>query len=246
MKSSNNPHPSFSQQDPDRAFIVNYAPIFAHLDTVGKNLIIEKSKVVEYKKGDIIYKKGDPPDAFYCVITGRVRVFNYGAEKKNTLEYLNCGKYFGMISVLTGEPHSVSAEAANDSKILRINKEDFKEILDRIPKLAIDLSKTLSRRLRKKDIQEKKIFESSIISIFSAVPEVGRTAYAVNLAHSLRKETGKNVILINLREAPENVSRSLDLTAAHFLTDSAVKQGIAHEPSTDLSSLDFKHESQHS
>src|SRR3989338_8697752 len=219
MKSSNNPHPSFSQQDPDRAFIVNYAPIFAHLDTVGKNLIIEKSKVVEYKKGDIIYKKGDPPDAFYCVITGRVRIFNYAGEKKNALEYLNCGKYFGMISVLTGEPHSVNAEAANDSKILRISKEDFKEILERIPKLAIDLSKALSRRLRKKDLHEKKIFESSIISIFSSVPEVGRTAYAVNLAHSLNKETGKNVMLISVRERGEDLTRQLDLVSVNFLTD---------------------------
>ncbi|MEK6728066.1 MAG: patatin-like phospholipase family protein [Candidatus Omnitrophota bacterium] len=246
MKSSNNDYPFFSRQDPDRSFIVNYAPIFAHLDTLAKNIIIEKSKVVEYKKGDIVYKKGDPPDAFYCLITGRVRVFNYGVEKKNTLEYLNCGKYFGMISVLTGEPHSVSAEAVNDSKILRINKEDFKEILDRIPKLAIDLSKTLSRRLRKKDIDEKKIFESSIISIFSAVPEVGRTAYAVNLAHSLKKETGRNVILINVRESKSEVSESLNLLGAHFLTDSAIKAAIPKDQYRDLSFLNLKHESEHS
>lgn len=245
MKSSNNTHPSFSQQDPDRAFIVNYAPIFAHLDTVGKNLIIEKSKVVEYKKGDIVYKKADPPDAFYCVITGRVRIFNYADEKKNTLEYLNCGKYFGMISVLTGEPHSVNAEAANDSKILRISKEDFKEILERIPKLAIDLSKALSRRLRKKDIHEKKIFESNIISIFSALPEVGRTAYAVNLAHSLNKETGKNVILISVREREENLIHQLDLVSVNFITDSSIKGAIVRDQPSALDSLNLKHESGH-
>ena len=170
--------------DPDKSFIINYAPIFADLSTSDKNLIIEKSRVVEYKKGDIIYKQSDPPHAFYCVIIGRVRVFNITSGKKEVLEYLNCGKYFGIISLLTQEPHSVNAEAANDSKILMINKEDFQAILNKIPKLAIDLSKTLSRRLRKKDTQEKRIFESNILSIFSAVREVGRTMYAINLALS--------------------------------------------------------------
>lgn len=245
MKSSNNSRAPFSKQDPDRSFIVNYAPIFARLDTIGKNLIIEKSRVVEYRKGDSVYKKGDPPDAFYCVITGRVRIFNYSAEKKETLEYLNCGKYFGMISVLTDEPHSVNAEAANDSKILRISKEDFKEILERIPKLAIDLSKALSRRLRKKDTREKKIFESSIISVFSAVPEVGRTAYAVNLAHSLNKETGKSVIMINVRENAQELGVHLDLVGSGFLTDSAIKSAIARDELSALDYLNLKHESSH-
>lgn len=246
MKSSKNNSASFSQQDPDRSFIVNYAPIFAHLDTLSKNLIIEKSKVVEYKKGDIIYKQSDPPDAFYCVITGRARVFNYIGEKKNVIEYLNCGKYFGVISLLTGDTHSLSAEAANDSKILRISKEDFKEILDKIPKLAIDLSKTLSRRLRRKEIQGKKIFESNIISIFSAVPEVGRTAYAVNLAHSLKKETVRNVILINVRDGSSKINESLNLLGAHFVTDSAIKAAILKDQPSGLSFLNLKHESGHS
>ena len=209
------------KKDPDKYFILNYAPVFARLTDAEKALIMQKSKVVEYNKGDSIYRHGDPPTAFYCVISGRVRIFTqskspYGtgliqqavseiqesppqASGKAILEYLNCGKYFGMISALTGDAHSVNAEAANDSRILEITQDDFKAILHKVPKLAIELSQTLSRRLKKKDSTEKKIFESYIISIFSATQDIGRTLYAINLALSLKKETAtRSVILINI------------------------------------------------
>lgn len=228
--------------DPDKRFIVNFAPIFANVGFFGKSLIIQKSKIVEYKKGDIIYKESQPADAFYCVVTGRVRIFSRIGEKKEPLEYLNCGKYFGIISLLTDDAHSVNAEAANDSKILRIDKEDFKAILNRIPKLAIDLSRTLSHRLRKKDA-EKRIFESSIISVFSAVQKIGRTTYVVNLALALRRETGKNVILIGLSKSGPELYQALSLLNTPFLTDDAIKDAIFQEPGSGISILNISHES---
>ena len=220
---------NLSKKDPDKTFIINYAPLFAKLTDTEKNLIMQKSKVVEYGKGDIIYKQFAPPSFFYCVISGRVRIFTQtlragagmplesanrvAGMKEETLEYLNCGRYFGMISVLIGENHSVSAEAANDSKILEITPDDFKEILNRVPKLAIDLSQTLSRRLKKKDQAEKKIFESSIISVFSITAQEDRAVYAINLALSLKKETTRNIILINVAKDRSEICQDFEALA---------------------------------
>ena len=233
------------KKDPDKYFILNYAPIFARLNDFEKILIMQKSKVVEYNKGDIIYRQGESPGAFYCVISGRVRIFTQAQcpslapvhqfagngihPDRITLEYLNCGKYFGMISVLTGEHHSVSAEAANDSKILELTQEDFKIILHKIPKLAIDLSQTLSKRLKKKDHVEKKIFESNIISIFSAVEKTGKTIYAVNLALSLKKETARSVILINITKDKNGIYQD-------FGAGLRQEQGICTIPAVKLDS----------
>lgn len=231
------------RNDPDQSFIINYAPLFANLSLSEKKLILEKSQVVDYKKGEIIYKQSDPPDAFYCVITGRVRIFTIRQNEKETLEYLNCGKYFGIISLLTGEFHSVSAEAANDSKILKINQEDFQVILKRIPHLAIDLSKTLSRRLRKKDLPEKRIFESNIISVFGAVREVmGSAWYANNLALSLKKETGKNIIFIDVKRGASQLPETLSLSGVSFLTDHAIKSAILQEPDLGISILKINYD----
>lgn len=251
-------------KDPDKHFILNYAPLFARLSDFEKILIIQKSKVVEYKKGDTVYKHGDPPSAFYCVISGRIRIFairpssdGSGSAEKEALEYLNCGKYFGMISVLTGENHSVYAEAANDSKILEITQEDFKFILNKIPKLAIDLSQTLSRRLKKKDFVEKKIFESNIISVFSAGHMVGKTLYVINLGLSLKRETGRNVILINVTKMPVSSmyqDSGLKVKAisaapaaikldAPLPPDEMLKDAIFHDPLSGAAIVNVVHES---
>jgi CRP-like cAMP-binding protein len=123
-------------------------------------------KSLTIKAGEIIYRQGDPPDAFYCIISGRVEVFVEKGGHCDTLEHIHRGKYFGFISLLTGEPHSVSARAVNDTVMARIPGIKFKEILHRIPRLAIDLSQMLSRRLKRRDLHPKTIFESTVVSFF--------------------------------------------------------------------------------
>lgn len=142
-----------------RDLILKEIPLFAGLSRLEFDLIKEKGKLREYKKGEVIYKEGSPPDAFYCVVLGRVVIYGrdqYGREV--ALEYLHRGKYFGIISLLTGDTHSVTAQAINDCVILAIPKDDFDLVLHRIPGLAIHLSQTLSLRLKNKDIHQKSIF----------------------------------------------------------------------------------------
>jgi NTE family protein len=189
-------------------------PLFADLSTVELNIVRKKSNLVEHKKGEIIYKEGSAPSAFYCLILGRILIYTqdqYGNKK--VLEYLHRGKYFGIISLLTNEPHSVTAEAINDCLLLTINKCDFDFILTKIPRLAIDLSRTLSRRLKRKDIHEKTIFESTIISVFSSYSPAGKSIYALNLALSISKETHKSVIILDISplERMHSLPKKLDI-----------------------------------
>lgn len=192
----------------NKDIIIEEFPIFSNLSAVERALIKEKSSIVEYNKGEIIYSEGSPPSAFYCLILGRAVVYTqdqYGG--RSILEYLHRGKYFGIISLLTNEPHSVTAQAVNDCLILTIGKDDFDFILKKIPTLAIDLSQTLSRRLKRKDIHRKTIFESTIISVFSSYSQAGKTIYSLNLGLSLKKETHKSVAILEV--APEGKIHSL-------------------------------------
>lgn len=173
----------------DQDLILQEIPLFASLSAKERRMIKERSVLSEYKKGQLIYQEGSPGDAFYCVVLGRVVIYVQDASGNETiLEYLHHGKYFGIISLLTQEPHSVTAKAMNDCSLLVIKKDDFSFLLKKIPALAIDLSQTLSRRLKNKDIHQKRVFESSIISVFSSYTQAGKTIYALNLALSLKKK----------------------------------------------------------
>jgi NTE family protein len=183
----------------DKDLILKEIPLFANLSEFECEFVKKRSAFVEYKKGGIIYQEGAPPDAFYCVILGRVMIYTQNQYGEQTiLEYLHRGKYFGIISLLTQEPHSVTTTAINDCLILVIKKDDFDSILKSIPQLAIDLSQTLSRRLKRKDIHQKTIFESTIVSIFSCSSQSGKSSYALNLALSLQRETRKSLIVLEI------------------------------------------------
>jgi len=180
-------------------YILKEIPLFVSLSDKERAYVQKKCGVAEYKKGQIIYKEGSPPSYFYCILRGRVVISTLDPHGKQTiLEYLHRGKYFGIISVLTGEPHSVTAKAINDCLLLAISKDNFDSLLKKIPRLAIDLSKTLSRRLKRKDIHQKTIFESTIIAVLSSFPQAGKTVYASNLAFGISKEAHKKAVIVDI------------------------------------------------
>ena len=183
----------------DKEFVIKELPFFAGLNKEELTIIKERAQVVEYRKGQIIYEEKSSPSAFYCIISGRVQIYTKDKTGQPLiLEYLHRGKYFGIISLLTNEVHSVSSLAINDCVILVIKKDEFDFVLKNIPRLAIDLSRTLSRRLKRKDVHQKRIFESTIVSVFSSYAQAGKTVYALNLALSLGRETRKSVIILDI------------------------------------------------
>jgi len=196
----------------DKFSLIKQLPLFSALNFFEKSLIVKRSVLVGFKAQDVIYREGDPADAFYCIISGNARLFVKSfPQEEETIEYLGRGKYFGIISLLTGEPHSVSAEVVNDAVILKIKKEDFDYILKRIPKLSVDLNLSLFRRVKRRDIHHKTIFESTIISVYSCLKGVGKTIYALNLALSLKKEAGKRVIFLLVSPKNEALYSSLKI-----------------------------------
>jgi NTE family protein len=183
----------------DKEFIIKGLPFFSGLNKKELAVIDAKSQIVEYRKGQTIYEEGSAPSAFYCILSGRVQIYTKDKSANPLiLEYLHRGKYFGIISLLTNEPHSVTSAAINDCAVLEIKKDDFDSLLQSIPRLAIDLSRSLSRRLKRKDIHQKKIFESTVISVFSSYAQAGKTVYTLNLALSLNRETHKSVIILDI------------------------------------------------
>ncbi len=206
----------------DKSSVISQMPLFSNLTNRDREAVASRASLIEYKKGEIIYKQSDPPDAFYCIVSGRVSVYVLdGHGEENALEYLHRGNYFGIISLLTGESHSVYSRAINDSILLRIEKKDFDSLLEEIPKLAIHLSLTLSRRLKRKDLHPKSIFESTIVAVYSCYSRAGRTIYATNLALSLKKQTNKNVILVDISPKPGRIAKLFNLESGYGIVDMA-------------------------
>jgi CRP/FNR family cyclic AMP-dependent transcriptional regulator len=95
-------------------------------------------------KADQIFAEGDPGDALYFVIDGKVRVH----KANRVLAELGERECFGEMSILDASPRSATVTALDDSNLLKITREDFSEIMTEKPEIAQGIIKVLTRRLR--------------------------------------------------------------------------------------------------
>ncbi len=179
--------------------ILKQIPIFSGLNWFELNRIARLSELVEYIKGDVICKQDSPADAFYALISGRVQSFTLNVMgQKEEIDLIMRGMHFGIISTLTGENHSHTYEAINDSVVLRIKKDDFDKLLKSTPKMAIALSQNLSQRIRKHVTRTRDTQESTIIAVYAPLKGSGSSTYAVNLAMHLKEQSERKVLFLSL------------------------------------------------
>ncbi|MBI4310036.1 MAG: patatin-like phospholipase family protein [Candidatus Omnitrophica bacterium] len=177
--------------------ILKQVPIFEGLNWFELNRIARRTELVEFNKGDCICKQGAPADAFYALVAGRAHSFRLNAlGQKEEDAFILRGMHFGIISTLTGENHSSTYEAINDSVILKIDKNDFSTLLKSTPKLAVSLSQSLSQRIRKHVTRTRDTQESTIIAVYAPLKDSGSSTYAANLALHLREQSDKKVLLL--------------------------------------------------
>ena len=246
-----NPTGSGRPATTNKRWLVRQISLFSNLTDAQLDFVGQRCRVVEFEKDELIYRQGDPPQSFFGLVSGRVRVLaGHPAGKHEVLETLHRGDYFGMISLLTNEPHSVTAQAINDSILIQIRRPEFEAILKQIPDVAIHLSTTLSRRLRQKDVPAKQVFESTIISLYSPLRGAGVTTYAINLAASLHKETGKRVILLDISQTGDSVCQALGVTQCPIpmrlkavgFEQARVTAAIVRHPALGFDTLNIAHD----
>jgi putative oxidoreductase len=100
---------------------------------------------VNVPAGTRIVSQGEIPEYFYVIQSGRVRVFRETEERIRTeLTELAAGSYFGEVALITGRPRTASVEAAEDSRLIKVSKEEFDRLLDQNPNLARHIIQQLS------------------------------------------------------------------------------------------------------
>ena len=121
-----------------------------------KNITNSGLEQVSFKKGTIIYKVNEKPKFAYYVYTGKVNIIS---EDEYNIGIIQEGELFGEISSLFNKEHSVSASAAEDCRLLIIEKDVFfnkVELADPILKAVI---RTLSLRLNDSNKKSEEIWK---------------------------------------------------------------------------------------
>ncbi len=94
--------------------------------------------------GEQICGDGECGDALYLVVEGKIRV-HHRDRQATELGERGC---FGETAILEALPGPASVTAVSATRLLKISREDFQEIMLEKPEIALGIIKVLSRRLR--------------------------------------------------------------------------------------------------
>jgi len=176
-------------------------PFFSTLTSEEQSLIEKRARMVGFKRGDIVYEEGAPPDAFYIIISGRFRLFTRarGNERESTILFFYRGEHFGETSLLTGNVHSATVEAKTDAVVLKITADDFHKLLKEIPAISLHLSRSLGRHLTRGEIgYSHHRREVRIASFYHGNANVSTVRFLFDFVRSLRQVTGRDILIIDL------------------------------------------------
>jgi adenylate cyclase len=102
-----------------------------------------------YKKGEIIYQKGDSAGALFVLVSGGVVQEAYTEDGKELrLRSLSPGDVFGEIGVLDFGPRQESARTTENSELLRIDRQRFMLILQSSQELCFRVFAMLCGQVR--------------------------------------------------------------------------------------------------
>ena len=102
------------------------------------------SQEVDLASGETIYAEGQPSDALYFLLSGRILL-----EKSGTPAFeVNEGETFGTLAALDRQPHLYSAKAAGVAHILKLDTRDFHDLLSLDSGLALAVLRVLCRLIR--------------------------------------------------------------------------------------------------
>ncbi len=102
-----------------------------------------------FKNDKYIFMEGDPSDYFYLVARERVKIVKHTlAGKDIILEIMSPGDVFGGVAVLDKKPYPASAQAMEDTTVIRINRRNLLRIMDEYPILKLEIAKYFSDKLR--------------------------------------------------------------------------------------------------
>lgn len=132
----------------EKLLFLKSVSFFDSLDGEDLLELAERTEVRRVPAGESLYQQGDDADSLYIVVKGHVVIQRQADKESVDLAHVGEHGYFGELSLLDGAPHTTTAVAVEDSTVLSLNREEFRDLVKERPEAALGAFKEMARRLR--------------------------------------------------------------------------------------------------
>jgi CRP/FNR family cyclic AMP-dependent transcriptional regulator len=132
--------------------LIRNVPLFSLLPDTQLVLLTQMLLRKPYPRDSTVIAAGDPTDALYVVISGRLKVVMSDNEGREViLAILNQGDFFGEMGLIDQAPRSATVVTIEPCELLTITRTDFTKCLQKNFDFTMNVMRGLVKRLREAD-----------------------------------------------------------------------------------------------
>ena len=128
----------------EKVIFLKSVDIFKHASIEELGGVAALTEEVHFEPGETIFREGEPVDAIYLILTGRVAVEGNGQVVREVGEK----QAFGTVAALDRNPAIHTVKAIDAVYALKLNAQDFDDILSLDFELVRAIFRALCRMIR--------------------------------------------------------------------------------------------------
>jgi CRP/FNR family transcriptional regulator len=130
--------------------LLKRCPLFAGLNEEDLKKIRAVALLKRVRKKEVIFSEGEEAKGFYVTLSGKVKIYKISPEgKEQILHVISAPDSFAEASLFLEGIYPAFAEALSDSQLLFIPQKDFVHLIEKNPKLSLNMIASLSHFLRR-------------------------------------------------------------------------------------------------
>ena len=108
------------------------------------SLLAKSTRMRAFKAGEVIFNEGEPGHEMFVIQSGRVEI----RRGNRVLGTLSEKSIFGEMALIDDAPRSATAVAVTDVNVVPVGEKQFLFLVSETPFFALNVMRTLVRRLR--------------------------------------------------------------------------------------------------
>ena len=125
-------------------------PFFSALTDENARELLRRAAVRRFQAGEFVFRRGDPGDGLYGVLSGSILIVAESAEGRDLIiNRHGVGEIFGELALLDGKGRSASAVAHEAAELMHVSRDKLLAFLKLRPEAMISIVGFVCGRLRR-------------------------------------------------------------------------------------------------
>ena len=181
-------------------------PVFSGLKSQGLEVLLEKASIVNLRAGHVLFRQGEPAQAFFIVMEGWIKLYRVtAAGDEAVLNVLSEGESFAEAVTFTSGRYPATACAVTPARVMVISADHVIRCIREMPDIAIAMIASTSLHLHRMVQQIEQLMAQSatqrVAEFLTSLAPCARGPCTIALPYD------KSLIAGRLGLKPESLSR---------------------------------------